>query len=64
MKCGVQELEELGMSMSNSSKQLDQVGLDDGKDGGNVYWQAAIFKVGDDVRQVKLEGLQLWFKGV
>lgn len=47
-RCGVKELETLGMA-SRPSSFIDMKG-----DGEPIVidWQAAIFKVGDDVRQV------------
>lgn len=47
-RCGVKELETLGMS-SSSSSTIDVKGNVEPA----VDWQAAIFKVGDDVRQVR-----------
>ncbi len=44
-KCGIQELESLGMKDRLSPVQ-EEVSIE------SQYWQACIFKVGDDVRQV------------
>ena len=41
-RCGINELEESGL----------KEGAVDDISPSNVYWQACIFKVGDDVRQV------------
>ncbi len=49
-RCGIQELESLGMGGDVDSD-------DDPKSDNSRYWQACIFKVGDDVRQVSVTGL-------
>ena len=46
-RCGIQELESLGQKISS-----DQEATDENENQSYLYWQAAIFKVGDDVRQV------------
>lgn len=45
-RCGVNKLEELGLGHNINISM------------GSQYWQACIFKVGDDIRQVKLERLK------
>lgn len=58
-RCGIKELESVGMATddtndteSTSSKNLQRKGSIASSDIGQEYWQACIFKVGDDVRQV------------
>lgn len=46
-RCGVREMEEMGLRDQNTSAIMSSY-----KDDPNVSWQACIFKVGDDVRQV------------
>ena len=47
-RCGIQELESLGMKdrLSPTSSRDVETSM------ASQYWQACIFKVGDDVRQV------------
>ena len=47
-KCGIQELESLGMKDRMSPVQ-EEISIESQK------WQACIFKVGDDVRQVGID---------
>ncbi|XP_068676768.1 phosphatidylinositol 4-kinase alpha-like isoform X2 [Montipora foliosa] len=47
--CGIQELENINTSKDFSSSDSDEEGRKDKSP--KIYWQAAIFKVGDDVRQ-------------
>ena len=45
--CGIQQLENLGMSDA-----VEDCDVTDSREWKNLPWQACIFKVGDDVRQV------------
>ena len=51
-RCGIQELESLGQQMGSDSNEAEK---SDDESNSNLYWQAAIFKVGDDVRQVRMD---------
>ena len=52
-KCNVDELERVGMENNSGAPNLHTIQEDDNKlNLGEEYWTAAIFKVGDDVRQV------------
>ena len=48
-RCGIQELESLGQKISANDEDAEK---SEEKKIVDLYWQAAIFKVGDDVRQV------------
>ena len=54
-RCGIQELESLGMKdrLSPTSSRDVETSM------AAQYWQACIFKVGDDVRQVNTKALIL-----
>jgi phosphatidylinositol 4-kinase len=47
LRCGLLELEHRGLTSEGDQKSAGQ----QEQDNSNLVWQAAIFKVGDDVRQ-------------